>query len=551
MTNLKFFTRNELLIFLALLGFSSCGVTGSSGALPQAVIPNELITVSSPDADGNVTVTGAATSVGASSIVIAQVSAGTARNSAQHLSLPDWLMAPAYATTCTSDLPTCPTLDDDGKCQDTSDSTGAFVLTVPATTTSTLTISYIDTTSCTETSTFESGIPDSSTIVALSLDVMSLAADDNLSSVYLFGQDADLSNTVHRLNLETHEETAFDISITGTPHESMVVSSIDGTTRLIMTSDAEAMAKTIDDSTGLSSSGNALVSESGAAITNLSPVGYHDFTAPDNLSSTCSSNSSATGDDYTRVFFYTDTEMYYANDLNPLYNNYSIDSETGTELFSINFTISSGGTILNIERIEYAYIMEIGTGYAIFLVITPVEGDASYAFVVSESDIQGCGGTTQLNTDDDGVLSLSRPGESGLKGAQFSSSASNEDHFSLFDIDGQIITIVSASSTAASLVEQVDFTTNVDVGFTISSAKVLYNFVLDQYEYLLIGADTAGSVFYTGSGDSRFDSGGNVVAIDAKLIYIDPLDETLASIFDKGNSGDGLSNMILLDINVL
>ena len=164
----------------------------SGSAAPVAVIPDpyadDPITISAPNADGYVTVTGGEDSVGASSVVILEVSEATS-SSISLLKLCDALVGEAYATTCSSDLPACPTLDSDNKCQVSSDSDGAFTTTVPASASDQITVYYLDPTDCSEVTVGTSLV--TSNVMALSTEAVGVEAHPTLDYLYILGNDED------------------------------------------------------------------------------------------------------------------------------------------------------------------------------------------------------------------------------------------------------------------------------------------------------------------------------------------------------------------------
>ncbi len=126
------------------LGSASCR---SNSALPQASIPapandcgdsgsTGCVTVSSPDSEGFVTITGAEGAVPDSATVEVRVSAGSS-------SLFRWLddLCPsAYASSCESELPECSADGATEDCHTTADEDGSFLVRIEAVVESTISI---------------------------------------------------------------------------------------------------------------------------------------------------------------------------------------------------------------------------------------------------------------------------------------------------------------------------------------------------------------------------------------------------------------------------
>lgn len=211
-----FLKRISLVLFvICILGFLNC-IGASNSALPQASIPlpsNDPITISAPNAQGFVVISGAAESdIPDGAKIVIQVGAG---NSALNLlQLFNPINSAHAQSTCQTDIPACPTLDGDRKCQVDSNSDGSFTVSVPAAASDSIAINYLDPTTCEETSAYTQTV--STDIQAIDLDVSSVVQAQD-GSFYMLAQNSSNQTVVRRYNLTTAEEETFsDEALTGT-----------------------------------------------------------------------------------------------------------------------------------------------------------------------------------------------------------------------------------------------------------------------------------------------------------------------------------------------
>ena len=169
---------------MILLGLVGC----NGAALPQASIPapanscssgTGCITVSSPNSSGLVTVAGAAGAVPDSAIVEI-----TLASSSSWLELFDSFCPSAYASSCSSNLAVCSTDQTSGSCQLTANDDGSFFTQIPASLTDTISIIYIDPSTCRTSQVFESVV--SSAIVALALEGKAMTYSKSAGLGYIF-----------------------------------------------------------------------------------------------------------------------------------------------------------------------------------------------------------------------------------------------------------------------------------------------------------------------------------------------------------------------------
>lgn len=398
-------------LFILLISFisflSQCG-----GALPQTSIPlpsNDPVTVSSPDASGNVTIAAAASSVPNSSIVVVQVSASSSMNMQD---LFEGYFSVAHAEVCTSTLSSCPSLDGDGKCQSTANSDGSFSIQVPATSTDSISVTYFDPDdSCTE-KTLLTGeaIPDN--VIPLDRDVVDahLTAD---GLVYALGADSSDEAYVSVISLEDLA-VSFEYDLSST--------SIDGTSleRLTFATDSNLTHDylVIEDETHLplfpvsgSSLGTAVqfFESGGSSASSLSFIHFNTVeVTTETFSDFSCVTSYATGLSYDRVLLYSkednrlavvdeftessnETVRYVTIDLSQFTDIDSIDTiyhaqlvpQTDDEMILIaNVTNTSAQTE------SYIFTFEIGTGFCPSNSIQPVSG-ASLGITMSDPQLAG------------------------------------------------------------------------------------------------------------------------------------------------------------------
>lgn len=177
----------------AFLLFVAC--SGTSGALPQASIPaptgcsgDDCITVSSPDSDGRMTITGNAGAVADSSIVI--ISATAASTSFLDKVTGLFCGTANAQAACTSDLPVCSDVEGalTDSCQLTAESDGSFLVRLIIDTGRTLRISYLNPDTCEEIEKLNEILSELITTGLYDIPLEGVAmVDNNISNIYIFG----------------------------------------------------------------------------------------------------------------------------------------------------------------------------------------------------------------------------------------------------------------------------------------------------------------------------------------------------------------------------
>lgn len=170
------------------LGSASCS---NNSALPQASIPapandcgdsgsTACVTVSSPDSEGFVTITGAEGAVPESATVEIRVSGATS-----FLRWIDGFCPSAYASTCESELPECSSDGATEDCHTTAESDGSFVVRIEADLDNTISIVYLDPDTCETSEAYEETV--TSDLVTLEMEGVALAYNRASSTGYVFG----------------------------------------------------------------------------------------------------------------------------------------------------------------------------------------------------------------------------------------------------------------------------------------------------------------------------------------------------------------------------
>lgn len=193
---------------LMLMIMGGCS-SGGGSALPQASIPapaddcgesgsSSCVTISSPDSEGFVTITGAEGAVPASATIEIRTSSSTSL-----LKWLDHLSTKAYATTCESDLPECSLSGATEDCHTTADSDGSFVVRIEAEVDETLSITYFDPDTCDKSEAFEESV--TSDLVTLEFEGVTLAYNQSIGIGYVLGYNAS-TNIIKIATLSISEE---------------------------------------------------------------------------------------------------------------------------------------------------------------------------------------------------------------------------------------------------------------------------------------------------------------------------------------------------------
>lgn len=223
-------TASYLNLLLCVLGifFSSC-LSTSNQALPQASLPipsndgSEGIEIAAPNSAGFVVITAPADTVPDNATVVVSVGSSTSFliNWAKYryAQVCDLLIpsAQASSTSCTLDIPECPSLSSEGECQDTAAEDGSFSLQVEADDDDRITVSYINPTSCEEVIIIEEQEPNDDTI-DLGINAVSFVTDPILGISYILGSDEEGNNTIVTVDVGNREILDTQtVSATGTP----------------------------------------------------------------------------------------------------------------------------------------------------------------------------------------------------------------------------------------------------------------------------------------------------------------------------------------------
>jgi hypothetical protein len=341
----------------------ACSTGSSSSASPVASVPlpeEGTIVVSSPNEDGFSTITGAANAAPASAIVFVEVSAASSFNFDVPSVLKN-LVGPAHATTstCSSDLPTCPTLSSDNECQFTANEDGSFVFQVPAEAGSEITLGYLDAdNSCTETI-YEENFTIDDDVLSANLDIVSAAFPSSADEwdIHLLGLNNEGVPAVVTVNRETQLLSDAVISglseITDTPTQ-IIVDNLTAT-------DTQGVGLCTSAGTFFTTSHPAesydplleVHTEFGDSLNEPLIAGFDTYTlsASQETSGVCSAAYPQGANTYARMFVLS--QVVGNSDFNILHSVDSTDSSSETRSYPVDTTNISGYTI---ERYIAAFV---------------------------------------------------------------------------------------------------------------------------------------------------------------------------------------------------
>lgn len=192
-------------------GMAQCGATTGGAAAPQSSIPlpdaQDPITVSAPDADGIVRVTGSAGAVPNNAVVVVEVGVATTSSLGAELCVAK--VDEIFKTECTSALPACPSLDSDNKCQDTAADDGSFTLQVPAGVDDNILVSYLDPDTCAETTAYTVVVTEN--VRSVPMDVADVFYIEDTDTLIFFGSTEDDDAALIAYNLS--DSSSFDNSL--------------------------------------------------------------------------------------------------------------------------------------------------------------------------------------------------------------------------------------------------------------------------------------------------------------------------------------------------
>lgn len=412
----KRFLHFVLTILVFGLGLSSCGTgtTGGSGAETQASLPiseEAGFTISSPDAQGLVTIAGSE-AVPAGATIIADVNAATGLNLAPLRFLADIMIPSAAASDCSSaleGLSECPDVNGDEKCYFTADTEGSASFQVPADVGDSITISYLDPTTCVETEVFEDAEVDNDT-PSLGMFALDAAFDEDNGIVYAIGirssEDATVPFTyvysavdAATREVAAEEELSPSNSLVGIPENIFHYSSQNGRGFFFIDgSDSIVIADVTDSTSGLPSFDQFVGidgSESADPDGDLDYLGAQDFDAASEPA--CRTDLPEGTESYTRVFYTDDTSLFVQEFAD------AIDAVTP---FVVSFSVtSSDASAMDVVDVSYFHAGASDEEFVdVVLGIQTVDADTSlyYYFRVNRSTLVStlCGGFFQFNLDD-------------------------------------------------------------------------------------------------------------------------------------------------------
>lgn len=323
--------KSDLPPFLRLLAFmlaiactTSCGVGGTTNsAETQASLPisetenSAGVSFSSPNSLGLVTVTGNdAVPSGATVVVDVNTATSFLRDGFRRVA--NFVIPSANAATCESALPTCPDVDVDEKCQYTADTEGDFSLQIPADLGDSISVSYLDSTSCQEVDVVDESTVDSDTPV---LGLIATGADfDNVNSIlYVLGYDVqdDFTMTttitsISSLDNSLLSATPTDSEIATSSPEHLAIFSDDGENKYLAVDfdDGTAVGLLTDPATGSLDDISWIFIENNSSTLPLSFLTAARFsTASDSVP--CTAIPDQTADTFTRLFFTDGQSLFY------------------------------------------------------------------------------------------------------------------------------------------------------------------------------------------------------------------------------------------------
>lgn len=423
MNKISFSFLRALALSLSFLLTTACGaggITGGSGAETQASLPiseDAGFTISSPNAQGLVTVIGANDAVPAGATIIADVNAATSFNLAPLKKLANLLIPSASASDCASaleGLSECPDVNDEGKCYSVANAAGASSFQIPAGVGDRVTITYLDPDSCVETEVFEGAEIDDDT-PQLSMFAIDSSFDRENGVLYAIGlrltdeDDSQVLNYVfNTVNASTREvtESVFepDDSLIGFPSEVQYFGTQEGDGYVVLDgSDGIAIAKVPDTATGTVAATEYVILSS---TSNLDFLSSHDFVA---AASGSACTLSAINDAYTRVFYTDGPDIYFQEfmgDLESTEDTLETRDDDG-ELVSIEpirvtLSVHDPDSEITHSVASVAHFMQAGDAFNLVLKIG-TEESTFYFFRIPISDVSTslCAGILSLSIDDD------------------------------------------------------------------------------------------------------------------------------------------------------
>ncbi|MBU0507161.1 hypothetical protein KJ708_14330 [bacterium] len=593
MKNNKFSILIRVFILIVSCAAFYQAMACSGSAAPTASLPNiyndEPITISAPDANGFVTVTGGADSVGASTVVILGVSEA-ASSSISLLQLCDALVGEAYATTCSSDLPVCPTLDSDNKCHVSSDSDGAFTTTVPATTSDQITISYLDPTDCTEVTVGVASV--SSNIISLPIEAIGVVKHPSLDYVYVLGNDADGDAEILKYDTEagTYETYIIDLGEAASKLDSF----IDHNSNFyLVVSTSEHLLLAPIDSEGAVDQDQFVSALSGEGLPIPRLVYLFAVNKEYNATlDTCISASMFDGEEtsleFTRIFFGSEDALYYVDFVDTWTNSHDYYSSEPNyyTLNTVDLVPSSvtaiTGTGAVRARLVFLKVLSVGSVEGVIR-FSDTDTEANYYAVFNKANYNNCDYSLDLSFAEE--LQYVDLGTSAIDPIFAYGQASNgvaiitvlkqaENQLLFVDPfvseDGLMQCLTSGaidlpntgdtdasdtSDCASKYVGDAEATSSAFIGqdafSDVTVTDIVFTMALlnseDEMELFVLGSNNSGYDFViAGEGDSLLKN------TDSQINALTPMGMDQAGpyiyIVDKGNAGDNTSNLIIYEM---
>ncbi|MCP5464004.1 MAG: hypothetical protein H7A33_03170 [Deltaproteobacteria bacterium] len=558
----------QLLSLLFVGSLISCGTGGS--ALPQASIPppSDDIQVSSPDSQGFVVVQGSSSSqIPDSGVVTIEVVSSSASLSLPQLPGLIDLIPKAYAATCESELPQCPELDGDNKCQKTANTDGSFSLRVPAGATDSLIIGYLDPNAGCEEVQAYGETPDSSA-QGLDFDIEKASFLTNDRSALVLTSD----NTLKGFDIDTN--ASFDVDAPDNDTITQIESFTDHNDNeyvFISTESGTYVGKVTSTSSGIDLDYYELVDSEGLAIAEANLVGTMTDTKTDSdycLSDSLFSSSTKT---YTRIFLSHGDEEFgaefltieFVDDINDVESGHLVNSDQivmrnpyiSADFQSILGT-SSSVTLDSIDTIFtpdnfLAFLLKLSTPTTSNYVVIRRPWLSSDSLCYSSIDFSGSfqslnlgstSGELRYHNSGTNILSVFKPNEQSLSIVNILGATLN------CLTNGEILFDSSKTKDAANKCND-HFATNVGSGFTTPSdaidkvafVAVLPSSSLSKTVLLVLGEDSSGSRVLSLSSNTSPPSPSEEFFGENPIGFFHDAANTDVVILDKGSDDDDQS----------
>lgn len=418
-------------ILLALLSTAFCHpmmgcFSGDESQVVEDFITETYgVTVSEPDSEGYITVTGRE-SVRPHVVVVARVTrpkdfpaasasvsaaaliknATASQNDASEAPLVRGLARPEtelsvndtlsyYDSFCVSTLPECPLTSADDRCVTASDDTGSFNLRVTGESGELLTVNYINALTCRETTVIENK-PIGSGIIGLEMFAHDMAIDRENDLIYVVGKDDANGDTIQLFDISSHAPiTATSFSDIDDPLRVNRFDNSAGDDFLFIAGEDTAKVGAVATPGTLDTGGfYDLTDASGSAAANLSFGSVNAFENDDDPS--C---EGMTSDSYDRAFF-ADGEKIYFHEFDGAFDNgapTTINTSSRTiNLSELAFSISDGTRTYDVVDIPFVQLINdpLNLENSLYLVTELDIGGGATTFVffkVDTNDIDFCG----------------------------------------------------------------------------------------------------------------------------------------------------------------